>query len=85
MTVLDDTHDVVPKAWGDEWSETELLILLAIKLQVIAKLRAGPASYGTDLQVAIANKDNVEVILKEQERPAKHIVKEIGDGWGGRR
>lgn len=84
LTVLDDTMDV-PKAWNTEWTETDLLILLAIKLQVIAQLRAGPASFGKDLQAAMPRQDraHVKAALKEQERQAKRIVRDIGTWWGG--
>lgn len=84
LTVLDDTSSV-PKAWNTGWTETDLLILLAIKLQVIAQLRGGESKYGRDVQDAMAAKDDdAEVILKEQERQARVIVKRFGDWWDGR-
>lgn len=84
LTVLDDTNNV-PKTWDTEWTETDLLVLLAIKLQVVAQLRGEPQNYRADLQAAMAKDDDTtKEILKEQERQAKVILQELGQWWGGR-
>lgn len=84
LNVLDDAINV-PQAWNTERTETDLLILLAIKMQVVAELRAGPDNHGEDLQAAMTQDqaNNAKAVLKEQERQVVRIVYDLSQWWDG--